>query len=244
MQPVKTLLLFLFLAALLAGCGDGVSANEEGGAQPSPTTMTDERDGQVYRIVTIGEQVWMAENLRYEYKVDGATYGNGCFVSEAYEESDESGDCAEYGRFYTWAAAVDSASVRCGLGRFCRNEPGFDDLQGVCPNGWRLPHNGDWLHLLRFLGGEDVAGTPLKASSGWGGNKNGTDAYGFAALPAGRRGADGQWSSVGESAYFWYSDDVSEEYAACMKLGSGAKAFKSYLNKGEGLAVRCVKDAD
>lgn len=235
-------ILLLFLAALLAGCGDDVSANDDENDGAAPTTMTDERDGQVYRIVTIGEQVWMAENLRYEYKVNGAVYGNWCPPDEPFPN--ESGDCTTKGRLYTWGAAMDSVSTDCGKGMHCSSERDFDDSQSICPNGWRLPGWGDWRKLFGFVGGESVAGTALKASSGWEGNKNGTDAYGFSAFPSVFRNLDGFYQFGRDKACFWVSYDLTDEDAPCALIDFSTEASKMFFNKGMGLAVRCVKDSD
>ncbi len=236
----ECLLLSLFLAALLAGCGDDVSANDDENDGATPTTMTDERDGQVYRIVTIGEQVWMAENLRYVYKDNGVVRGNWCPSDNPPFE--EEGDCSKYGRFYNLEAAMDYISMVCDEDHHCDVTVKGANPHGVCPNGWHLPDWGEWRQLFHFVGGESVAATALKSSSGWDGNGNGTDAYGFSALPAGRQ--YGSQPFVRDNAYFWiYMDDLKDD-APCVTFLSGAEALKWTLDRYTGLSVRCVKDSD
>lgn len=83
---------------------------------PKKNTLTDFRDGKVYGTVVMGEgdkaQVWMAENLDFEYKVGGSGYGVFC-------NGDKSENCETYGRLYTWAAAMDSAAVLSDDGKGC-----------------------------------------------------------------------------------------------------------------------------
>ena len=98
----------------------------------------DARDGQIYKSVKIGNQVWMAENLNYDYNEGTA---------KSYCYNDEQESCAKYGRLYTWAAAMDSAGVFGDGGKGC----GFlvtcsakEPVRGVCPESWHLPSDTEW----------------------------------------------------------------------------------------------------
>ena len=167
--------------------------------------MTDSRDGQVYKTVQIGEQVWMAENLNYDYN-------EGTAESYCYNNSADS--CAKYGRLYLWSAAMDSAAVfgdagkGCGFGSTCA-AGSATVVRGVCPAGWHLPSRAEFQTLFAAVGGEDVAGTVLKSSSGWYNNGNGTNAFGFSALPAGNRNDFGDFDYAGDLAYFWSATEYS-----------------------------------
>ncbi|MBO7414541.1 MAG: fibrobacter succinogenes major paralogous domain-containing protein [Fibrobacter sp.] len=173
--------------------------------------MTDSRDGQVYKTVEIGEQLWMAENLNYE-------------VDESFCYNDSSEYCAKYGRLYKWAAALGMPDSLCGYRHRCPLPSG--DIQGVCPSGWHLPSVDDWQTLFGAIDDEyereekcycdtQKGGLSLKATSGWiifdfpecefDMNEegvcldefgvpmlppgiydgNGTDSFGFSALPGG-----------------------------------------------------------
>ncbi|MBQ3841001.1 MAG: fibrobacter succinogenes major paralogous domain-containing protein, partial [Fibrobacter sp.] len=154
--------------------------------------LVDERDGQTYKTVKIGDQWWMAENLNYEYKVNDSTYGNYCY-------KDSTQYCAKYGRLYTWAAAMDSATTYCGFGKSCT---ATHPVQGICPSGWHLPDTTDWHDLIVAAGGKYSAGAKLKSTSGWendgwGNDGNGTDAFGFSALPSGYRSRGGDYYTAG-----------------------------------------------
>ena len=173
-----------------------------GRAFDATTSLCDVRDGKLYRYVTIGSQTWMAENLNYEYKVNGSTYGSFCYQNSA-------DSCAMYGRFYTWAAAMDTATTGCGYGTTCAASSG--KVQGICPGGWHLPDTAEWHALFAAVGGADSAGTKLKSTSGWY-NGNGTDAYGFSALPSGFRYNDGYFYYAGNYADFWSSSEDGQNY--------------------------------
>ena len=196
-------------------------------------SLTDSRDGQTYRTVTIGSQTWMAQNLNYK------TANSYCYV-------DNPSNCTKYGRLYTWAAAMDSAGTwsangkGCGYGKTCT--PTYP-VRGVCPTGWHLPTQTEWDTLFTAVGGYSTAGTKLKSTSGWYGNGNGTDAYSFSALPAGNRYNSGGYSYEGNYADFWSSTEDNSYSAYIVSLDYyGGNANLNYYGKNDGFSVRCVKD--
>lgn len=202
-------------------------------------TMTDPRDGgTMYKTIGIGTQTWMAENLNYEYKVNGRTYGNLCYA-------DSTKYCAQYGRLYTWAAAMDSASTGCGYNKTCTASE--DRVQGVCPYGWHLPNQMEWNVLFMAIEDEPT-GTALKSAAGWEDGGNGTDTYGFSAYPSGYRSYDKMLVSwwfgyAGYRARFWSSSEIAQtayyvelsNKIARASINSDSKEYNNY-------AVRCVKD--
>lgn len=172
--------------------------------------MKDARDGQIYKTVKIGNQVWMAENLNYKAK-DSHCYQN------------KSVNCKKYGRFYTWKAA-----------------------QKACPAGWHVPGKNDFNTLIATIGGDNVAGKKLKSTHGWYENHNGTNDYGFNALPAGGYyGNEDGWGFLGGFASFW-SSTGSEDYRSSAfylslyYLNDDAKV--NSISKDLWLAIRCLKD--
>jgi hypothetical protein len=118
----------------------------------------DERDGQRYVYVTIGSQVWMAENLNYD-TADGT--GSWC-----YEDSPDS--CAKYGRLYDWNTAM------AGMAGSTVDNP--SRVQGICPVGWHMPSEVEWDVLITEIGG-DMEGYTLMTMSGW--YKDGYDYDGY-----------------------------------------------------------------
>ncbi|MDD5943195.1 fibrobacter succinogenes major paralogous domain-containing protein [Fibrobacter sp.] len=203
-------------------------------------TMTDERDGQVYRTTTIGNQVWMAENLNYADSVTTPSLKgkSWCFKN-----------CDVAGRLYTWAAAIDSVTlynggegVDCGHGKTCSLPT---KVQGICPSGWHLPTKAEFKTLIDAVGGQSTAGKMLKSTSGWndynGDSGNGTDVYGFSALPAGNR----KFYNKGNAAFFWSASE-NDSYDACyMYLAYDYDDASLYDDfKFNGYSVRCLKDSD
>ena len=199
----------------------------------------DARDGQIYKSVKIGNQVWMAENLNYDYNEGTA---------KSYCYNDEQESCAKYGRLYTWAAAMDSAGVFGDGGKGC----GYDvtcsakePVRGVCPESWHLPSDTEWKTLFTAVGGEDVAGTKLKSKSGWYNNGNGTDEYGFSVLPAGNRFDVGNYYNADDYAFFWSRTEHSSVDAYNWDFFYVDTYVRSqYYSKEIGFSVRCLRDSD
>ncbi len=111
----------------------------------------------------------------------------------------------------------------------------------VCPSGWHLPSDAEWTTLTDYVGGASTAGTKLKARSGWNSSGNGTDEYGFAALPGGYGNSGGSFGGVGNYGNWWTSEgSASLAYARNMGYDEDVNRIssdKSYLR-----SVRCVKD--
>ena len=200
-------------------------------------SMTDERDGKVYRTVTIGDQVWMAENLNYadSVKTPSLKRRNWCYNNVA-------ANCDVTGRLYTWAAAMDSVKTGCGYENCSPTLP----AQGVCPPNWHLPTYAEWNVLFTAVGGQSTAGKVLKSQSGWYSNGNGTDAFGFSALPAGNRYADGQFNYGGRNVRFWCSTEyhTGDAYRMHLDYLNEKAANPGISSKGDGYSVRCIKDSD
>ena len=218
-------------------------------------TLTDDRDGQTYKTVKIGEQWWMAENLNYAYT--GVPFKNVLLAySNLVDYSDstswcydnDAANCAKYGRLYTWAAAMDSAGIipgnsanGCGYGKYCNLGEG--KVRGVCPEGWHLPNTTEWNALFTAVGGKETAGIMLKSTEGWEYNGNGSDSYFFSALPAGGRYNGGSFLGEGSYAFFWGSTEYNSYYAYYMYLDfSNGSAYLGRDYKDNGSSVRCLRD--
>ena len=194
--------------------------------------LKDDRDGQTYKTVKIGDQVWMAENLNY--KVDS---------SFCYNDSAEY--CEKYGRLYLWVTAVGKSEEECGPGNYCV----FSGMvRGVCPKGWHLPHEEEWKTLSTKVGGEYKAGTKLKSQTGWNDSYdksgNGTDAYGFSVLPAGDRSKNDLFVNEGDCAFFWSSSGGYKDEADYMSLCNGGEnvILGRSGKRNSALSVRCIQD--
>ena len=192
--------------------------------------FVDIRDGQVYKTVQIGEQVWMAQNLNYQTKKSWC--GGGRDKTE--------GDCAIYGRLYTWAVAIGKTEDECGYGHNC--DQGSGNVQGVCPDGWHLPSKIEWETLFAAVGGQSTAGLELKASSGWENELNGNDSYGFSALPAGCKDS-GYFLSTGQNPYFWSATPLGsiDAYYVYLRLYHDYVVLDHHY-KYNAFSVRCLQD--
>ena len=194
-------------------------------------TVKDLRDGQTYKTVKIGNQVWMAENLNYK-TVDSFCY------------NDNENNCSKYGRLYTWPAAIDSVGVfsengkNCGFSKKCSlTYP----VRGICFNGWHIPDAKEWNTLFAMA---DSIGTKLKSTSDWNrSNGNGTDVFGFSALPAGFRDFLGDYYGEKSETYYWCSTerDWYKAYYVGLQSYEGINAKLGY-EKDFAISVRCIKD--
>jgi len=177
--------------------------------------------GQTYRTVEIGTKTWMAENLNYNAS------GSKCY-------SNNEANCDKYGRLYNWTTAMaNSASSST-------NPSG---VKGICPTGWHLPSDAEWTELTTAVGGSFTGGTKLKSTSGWNNNGNGTDIYGFSALPGGYGDSSGDFYYAGYVGIWWSASEPSSNNAYYRRMDydyadvGRYSSDKTYL-----LSVRCVQD--
>jgi len=226
------------------------SSSADAGSEYDATTNTlkDLRDSQTYKTVTIGNQIWMAENLNYKSE------GSSCY-------NDDTSYCSKFGRLYSWSMAMDSVAEfsengkGCGLNVDCIV---VYPVRGVCPEGWHFPILAEWNELFDYVdpvGGywqiRDV-GRKLKSSSGWSGNGNGSDEFGFSALPGGmwydNAGyEDPKYVDNGERALFWSGPSVGKSLnfsqgTAIILYNEHDYVYTGGEYKYYKYSVRCVKD--
>ncbi len=208
-------------------------------------TITDVRDGQKYRIVTIGDQTWMAQNLNYAYMPDTSSF---CY-------DNDSANCKKYGRLYTWSAAMDSAArfsdngKDCGYGKKCSPA---DTVRGACPVGWHLPEWMEWSNLVNFIaektGDYDSIPNALTSTSGWdddlfGESCNGSDTFGFGVFPAGWRKLNGEdYELVRSYGGFWLFNKIDDSVVSVPIFSCGTLSHYSWFKNTSAISVRCVKD--
>jgi uncharacterized protein (TIGR02145 family) len=230
---------------------------EESFTTAAPSTVTD-IDGNVYQTIQIGDQLWMAENLRVtrypnedviNYVYNESDWFNLENYSEAYCYYDNSTSNRDlYGNVYTWAAATNGAASS-------NSNP--SGVQGVCPDGWHLPSDAEWMELELYLGMDQAtanltnfrgsneggklkeAGTTHWASP----NAGATNETGFTALPGGFRNWDGPFVGEGLNTIWWSSTASSSNSAYNRGLNKDREdIYRVVDNKTSGFYIRCVKD--
>ena len=185
-------------------------------------SFMDTRGGksQSYRTVVIGGKTWMAENLNYD-TLNGT--GSWCY------------NCNKYGRLYNWNTAMGGASSSIV------NPSG---VQGVCPDDWHLPSRSEWDNLVTAVGGSSTAGNKLKSQTGWNSGGNGTDDYGFSALPGGnRKYSDGEFYNAGSYGFWWGATEDNSGLAYNRNMtSSNNNVYEYYSSKDNVYSVRCLRD--
>lgn len=198
-------------------------------------------DGNIYKTVTIGTQIWMAENLK------ATKFNDGTEIPLAKVDANEWADhtvAASTTPAYCWL--YDSASVyKDRYGAFYN---GFTVIRNnLCPDGWHVPSDQDWTILITYLGGESVAGGKLKETGtiNWNEPNNGaTNETGFTARAGGSISDNGSnWYN--RSYSFWWSSTVNnEKYLWTRDINFNVPSIsRNYAEMQVGNSVRCIKDA-
>lgn len=193
-------------------------------------------DGNVYKTIQIGNQIWMAENLRVTHYRNGdpipnikdstawANQTEGAFCS--YNNTENIDTIATFGYLYNWYTTQDP--------------------RGLAPKGWRVADANDWNILIEYLGGDTIASKHLKETGTlhWDGPNNADNSSGFTALPSGRRYKTQFYSGFELYSVFWTSSLYSEVYAPFLYLTTWNDnlVYKGFNFKINGYAIRCIKE--
>ena len=193
-------------------------------------TIIDSRDGQVYKVVTIGNQTWMAENLNYYDTIQSPDIKqhSRCLY-------DDVRYCERYGRLYDSPIAMDYDSTQKGAlyDRYKNEEGGYDSLivVGICPNGWRMPTRSEWLNLSYSCSSV--------RSANWGGENT----CGISVVPSGFRYLlKDSVSFFSTAAYFWTAsyNSASQPSVIIFEKTKLSEIFGMF--RGCNLSIRCIKD--
>lgn len=213
------------------------------------STLTD-YDGNVYNTVQIGNQCWMKENMRTMH------YSDGSEIQNAHQSNVNGEYIPEYGYLYDWSAVMHGASSSSAVP---------SGVQGICPTGWHVPSDAEWMELLAYVGSQSdyVCGSDtsyiskaLADTMGWneatadcavGNDPSANNTTGFSVLPAGHYRS--QFDLVigsGMMANFWSCTESSagNPGGAWARVISNSTAHVSYTsgNRSNGFSVRCLRD--
>jgi uncharacterized protein (TIGR02145 family) len=195
------------------------------------TSSLTDIDGNFYTTIKIGSQTWMAENLKT------TKYNNGDIIRTTIHpkfdisidsmpkfqwpfDGNES-NVTTYGRLYTWYAITDT--------------------RNICPFGWHVPNNTEWIILTDRLGGKRKGGGKFKSIMGW----NDTNELGFTGLPGGNRYGNGTFNDFGDYGYWWSSTEVDRNKAWYRYLNCYDDNFTwDISSKQNAFSVRCVRDPE
>lgn len=191
-------------------------------------------DGNMYAVVKICDQFWLKQNLKVTHYRNGnpipnetgiAAWSN--LTSGAYCDYENTpGNSSTYGKLYNYYSVVDS--------------------RNLCPIGWHVPSDPEWITLENCLGGINVAGAELKetGTTHWKTpNTGATNSSGFTALPGGYRNSNGEFGNISEQGYWWSTTGSSASYAYFHSLSFENKGVsRGNYSRGFGFSVRCIKD--
>ena len=229
---MKTISRYLIFIASLFMLGYSCKSSNDAG------TVTD-IDGNIYKTIQIGDQVWMAENLKVSHfrngepiahaksKIEWARYGEGIFTifpqwaSPGFDSSNEK----IHGKLYNWHAV--------------------NDARGLAPEGWHIPTKEEWEQLANYLGKD--GGNKLKSTTDWTATKYelspGSNKTGFNAYPSGGLSGVGSFGAFTTKCYFWSSTKAGNTNGWHFFLSSsGGSLTKATESMVSGNSVRCIKN--
>jgi uncharacterized protein (TIGR02145 family) len=205
-----------------------------------PVFLEDPRDGNRYKTVTIGNQIWMAENLKYLPSVNSIDYRSFCnatyyvpgYDGESVEEAKATEYYKTYGVLYNWTAAMNYEPYHT-----------LSPIQGACPPGWHLPSDSDWIALVAR---EDVGKIVEAGNAHWEQPHDSTNELGFTAIPGGVLLTHTNELSIGHLAAWWSTREGDEAtsyaYYNLIYIYNRQADIWAYEDpKSVAVSVRCLK---
>jgi uncharacterized protein (TIGR02145 family) len=231
MRFLSLIVILIFLSTCILISCNKKKPTENDNISNKTSTVTD-IDGNVYKTVKIGDQWWMAENLKVTHYQNGDSIPNyigiwytlttGVYCSYNFDTN----NAVIYGYLYNWYAVNDSRQI--------------------APKGWHIPSDHEWQILVDYLGGDAVAGDKMKETGAthWLNPNDGvTNESGFSALPGGFRNNLGDFWDLGTHANFWSSTESGSGYAWYRRLYCDhSNIDRNTILKELGFSLRCVKD--
>ena len=239
---------------------DLLTAYGDCGGEEPPWQCGDplEYQGSEYETVQIGEQCWLAENLRNENYANGDAIPSSLSASEW--GSTSSGAVAVYGEVSPCqdnTPDIDACDPVQSLERYGRlyNWYAVDDARGLCPGGWHIPSDGEWMAMEMALGMSEAEanetglrgadqGTQMKTDYGWYAGGNGTNSSGFSGLPGGDRTDSGGFNNTGDYGYWWSSSPSGTDAWFRILLHENENVGRFSYDRRGGFSVRCIQNAE
>lgn len=198
-------------------------------------------DGNIYNTALIGNKIWMTQNLKVTKYSDGTSLQflqSNLSISPSNTTpyyswySNNEGYRSDYGALYSYQALTRGQSGSL--------------IQGICPVGWHLPTQSDWIELIDFLGGSNLAGGKLKSGQNgfWANPNTGADNQSqFTAYPGGYRNNEGSFHLMGTHGFWWSPSGIDPENAKYFYLNYKSRdALFGDGCKSHFMSVRCIKN--
>jgi len=224
-------------------------------------TITD-YDGNIYNTVQIGNQCWMKENMNTTHYANGTEIPDGTGIRNGTSKSfytnyyfnynDNPENAIKCGKLYTWAAAINGYVTD-------NDELLYGVRKGICPDGWHVPSDEEWLELEMYVDDSITIGIPftwgfrgfdagikLKSTLAWQNSIN-TDMFGFCAIPCGKKeysflSHTYDFSSFAELSFFWTASVYAGNGIARRLLYDSKQISRENQMASSGYSVRCIKD--
>jgi uncharacterized protein (TIGR02145 family) len=213
---------------------------------PCPGLPTVMYEGKEYNTVQIMSQCWLKENIDLGNRIDGTNAQSDNGVIEKYCFNDDVNNCTLYGGLYQWSEMMKYISDSVSI-------------QGICPGDWHVATDLEWMLLEGAVDSQYGIGDPfwlhdgnrgfdagknLKSTTGWKDNGNGTDLYGFTALPGGIHHDDNTYIGLTKYACFWTSSRSISVFASTARLIDYyySLIYRDQYERTEARSVRCIKN--
>jgi uncharacterized protein (TIGR02145 family) len=235
-MPILCYSYLLICGILIIGAS---SCKKEANDHNYPRGTVKDIQGNTYNTVQIGQQTWMAENLKttlfkdstmIPLVNDSSDWSTMTGPAYCWYQNDKASFGNTYGALYNWYAVSNT----------------WNGNRNICPSGWHIPSEAEWDALMESLGGEQVAGGKLKEADTlhWDAPNTGADnETGFTALPGGGRKSDGLFNFIHETSSFWSTTQTYSDAAISINMIHISQGINNWnTNFQTGVSVRCVKD--